>query len=197
MEEHVSLKTARKLSTGFEKPLKGVNIPKGWYSKHLFSLLWFISKLPFSLLWLNFLLLAVLKVGRVSLSQHLRWMDRQRERWTPRATSLTLTSSRSQPLCGLLSWDPATQNSEPWSESAASAQPPPHSASPNAGGPEHPWSWSSSRSYGASHVHNRSGKLYNASSITWLERSERMVAKHGWLLLTRWAYVAELLSIMI
>lgn len=125
MEEHVSLKTAWKLSTGFEKPLKVVNIPKGWYSKHLFSLLWFISKLPFSVLWLNILLLAVLKAGRVSLSQHLRWTDRHRERRTPRATSLMLTSSGSQPLCGLLSWDPATQHSEPWSESAAAAQPPP------------------------------------------------------------------------
>lgn len=121
--------------------------------------------------------------------------------------SLMLKSSRSQLLCALPSWDVAARPSAPWSQGAAeagggaAAQPwPEHgrllvSALPNAGGPKHPWRWSSS--CGPSLLHNGAGKLYNTSYIIWLGRSERTVATHGWLLLslTRLAYVVELLSI--
>jgi len=81
--EHVSLKTGKNLSTGFEKLLKAVNMLKGLYSEHLISLLWFISKLPFSVLVLNIFMLAGLKSACVSLNQHLRQTDRHTEGRTP------------------------------------------------------------------------------------------------------------------
>lgn len=76
--DHVSLKIAKKLSTRFEKQLKAPNILKGLHSKHLFCLLWFISKLLFSAFLLNILTLAVHKSAHVLLNQHLRQTDTQR-----------------------------------------------------------------------------------------------------------------------
>lgn len=186
--DHVSLKIAKKLSTRFEKQLKAPNILKGLHSKHLFCLLWFISKLLFSAFLLNILTLAVHKSAHVLLNQHLRQTDTQRNGHPEMLQLCQLWHNKfdaekqqvaAPPRAPNPSWDVTTQPSASWSQRAAeagggaAAQPwSKHdrllvSASPNAG--EHPWRLSSSCS--PTLLHNRTGKLYNTSYIIWLGRS--------------------------